>query len=238
MKVDVALLPTLIAVESLPSKNVVVFDVLRATTSMTAALSAGITEIRIFDTLDAASTAAKAHPGKRLLCGETKCLTPPGFDLGNSPRAFQSIQHAGQTMFLSTTNGTRAIVASRGARRLLVGAIVNAAAVARELASDASDVLLVCAGTNGEIAWEDALGAGAVIQELSTIASVELESDSARMSQALFRNASSDLVAVLRDCRGGRNVIAAGLSEDIDFAARLNVFNRVGVVEDHPLRAV
>src|SRR5437763_4709776 len=69
-------------------KSVVVFDVLRATTSLTAALAAGITEIRIFSDLESASKAAESFGPSRLLCGESQCLRPAGFDLGNSPGAF------------------------------------------------------------------------------------------------------------------------------------------------------
>src|SRR5688500_13494576 len=132
MQADVVLLPRDLDPQSIRDRAVVVFDVLRATTSMTAALAAGVKEIRIFPDLDAARHAAAVFPGRRLLCGESACLAPPGFDLGNSPGQFLP-DHAGATLFMCTTNGTRALIAARSAPVVLTGALVNAAAVATRL---------------------------------------------------------------------------------------------------------
>src|SRR6185437_14796876 len=112
MNVDVVLLPRNLVPEQVAGRMVVVFDVLRATTSIAAALAAGVREIRVFDSLEGARAAASDVGEERLLCGEHKCLPPQGFDLGNSPGAFGT-QHRGRVMLLSTTNGTRAIVAAR-----------------------------------------------------------------------------------------------------------------------------
>src|SRR4051812_31663822 len=114
MRADVVLLPRLLQPELLRERACVVFDVLRATTTMASALEAGIAEIHLFDSLDAARAAARAHPGPRLLCGEEKCLRPGDFDLGNSPGQFLD-EHRGVTLFMCTTNGTRALLAAREA---------------------------------------------------------------------------------------------------------------------------
>ena len=79
MHADVVLLPTDLKPQHLRDRACVVFDVLRATTTMAAALHAGVSEIRLFDHLDAARAAAGACDGPRLLCGEAQCLAPPGF---------------------------------------------------------------------------------------------------------------------------------------------------------------
>jgi 2-phosphosulfolactate phosphatase len=236
MNVDVVFLPSALRPEEhLSQRTVVVFDVLRATTSMVAALDAGVAEIRVFaDTKEALASATEFN-GVRLLCGEVNCLAPPGFDVGNSPREFRRELHAGRTMFMSTTNGTRAIVAARSAPLVLAGALVNAAAVARRCATEARDVTLLCAGTNGAIAMEDVLGAGAVIARLPD---ARLASDSARIALRLFDSQSRKLPDALRDSAGGRNVIAATLARDIDFAAQLDAFEIVPVIHDRPLRAM
>lgn len=236
MRLDVVLTPRDVTPERLRDRAVVVFDVLRATTTMTAALAAGVAEIRIFDSLDAAAAAAKAHGQPRVLCGERQCLRPAGFDLGNSPGGFDPHQHAGRTVFMSTTNGTRAIVAARSAKVLLVGALVNASAVANHLVSAGLDVTLLCAGTDGEVAMEDLIGAGAVIHAMS--GEVEIVGDAARIALRLFQGCRGDLDAALLDAQGGRNVMAAGLPADIAFAARLDALSAVGRVLDEPLRVV
>ena len=238
MVIDVALLPKDLRRAELAGRLVVVFDVLRATTSMAAALAAGVREIRIFGDLDAARAAARAVGASQpLLCGERDCLPPEGFDLGNSPGAFSAALHAGRVMYMSTTNGTRAIVAARDAEVVLTGALVNAAAVARAIARHWAqlDVTLLCAGTGGAVAMEDVVGAGAVMRALEQVTDLTPASDVAIMAGRLFDAGRNDLRAVLAESRGGRNVIAAGLPQDIDFAARLDALDVVGIVQKDPL---
>jgi 2-phosphosulfolactate phosphatase len=232
MNVDVALLPRdLPAIEG-AGVTVIVFDVLRATTTIAAALAAGVTEIHVFGGTALARGAADRRGGV-LLCGEEQCLPPAGFDLGNSPGAFARASHARRTVYMSTTNGTRAILAARGARRILTGALVNASAAARAARAagdDDDDVILLCAGTNGQTAAEDVIGAGAVLHALRSSGDVRPGSDAAWVAEELFLRHRGDLRGALRGSLGGRNVIAAGLESDIDFAARLDALDAVGDV--------
>lgn len=214
-----------------------VFDVLRATTSMVAALAAGAAEIRVYDSIQLAHDAGMQYPQEtRLLCGELKCLPPAGFDLGNSPGDFSSQRVSGKTIFLSTTNGTRAIAAARDAKRLFAAALINASAMANELLRIGLDVTLLCAGTNGDIAPEDLIGAGAVasvlLQHAGSVASPE-----AMEAIELFDRSAASLPSVLRVTQGGKNIIAAKLDPDIDFAARLNTVNIVVEVSGEFLAA-
>jgi len=231
MRVDVVLLPSLIRDEHLIGRSVAVFDVLRATTSMAAALAMGVSEIRVYpDTASAARAAGPASP-QRLLCGEEKCLAPPGFDLGNSPGAFTA-QHRGRVMYMSTTNGTRAIVACRSAPAIYPAALVNARAVARAMARDGRDVTLVCAGTGGLLAVEDVIGAGAILDALHEERSnLTHSSDEPIVARALFQAVRQSLRDAISAGKGGENVIAAGLSVDIDFAARLDTLDVIGRID-------
>jgi len=239
MRLDLLLTPADVNAERLRERAVVIFDVLRATTTMTAALAVGVEEIRVFADVEsarrAAAEAAQLRP-RPLLCGEMQCLPPAGFDLGNSPGALNESAHRGRTLFMSTTNGTRAIIAARSAPLVLIGALVNASAVAGVLSEAGRDVTLLCAGTNGEPAMEDVIGAGAVAEALGARGGVTHESDLARMAVWLFRGARGDFRAALAEGSGGRNVVLAGLAADIDFAARFDVFDVVGRVKDGPLR--
>jgi 2-phosphosulfolactate phosphatase len=234
LEVSVVLLPSDLKPAHLDGRAVVVFDVLRATTSMTAALTAGVREIRVFPDLEYARRAAQHHTaGPRILCGEERCLPPPGFDLGNSPGAFNRDAHRGAVAFMSTTNGTRAIIAAAGASAVFVGALVNARAVAGALLDTGLCVTLLCAGTNGEIAMEDLLGAGAVLDAMvrAEPSGVRPSGDVAHVARRLFQAARTDLRSALAESQGGRNVIDAGLPQDIDFAARLDSLDVVGSVK-------
>ncbi len=228
MRLDVVMLPSMLTEEQIIARTVAVFDVLRATTTMTAALAAGVAEIRLFGSIEEARSAAQQHDDQKVLVGEVNCLPPEGFDLGNSPGAFERNRHEGQTLFMCTTNGTRALLAAARADEVIAAALVNASAVARHLAAVGRDITLLCAGTNGQPALEDLLGAGAVIDRLMAVGRVDLESDIARMALAAWRGCRGDIRTALRDAQGGRNVIAAGLEADIDFAARLDALEDVG----------
>jgi 2-phosphosulfolactate phosphatase len=226
MKIDVVLLPDQLRSEHLRERAVAVFDVLRATTSIAAALHAGASEVRVFPTLDAAGEAAATLAVEsRLLCGETRCLPPPGFDLGNSPGAFTSQRAREKIVLLSTTNGTRALVAARRAGELYAAALVNASATAGSLIGRGRDVTLVCAGTDGAFSMEDVIGAGAVIAALrERCADVQLVSDAAHAAVDLHATAlARGLYESFLLCRGGQNVLTAGLEEDLRFAARVDV---------------
>ena len=231
MNLEVVLLPRDLKPGQLRDRACAVFDVLRATTTMAAALAAGVTEIHLFDNLDAARAAAAGSPhASRLLCGEAQCVAPPGFDLGNSPGQFLPA-HRGATLFMSTTNGTRALLAAREAAAIFTGAIVNASAVAEAARATGRDVTLLCAGTNGQVAMEDVIGAGAV----ATALRADRLDDIARLAVHAFESGKNHLPGVLSETVGGINVRQAGLSEDIDFAARLDAVPVVGVAGGDPL---
>ena len=233
LPVDVVLRPADLIERQVLDRAVVVFDVLRATTTMAAALAAGVREIRIFPDKDAAIDAARRFDHPKLLCGEENCLAPIGFDLGNSPGAF-SQAHAGQTMFMSTTNGCKAILAARNAARLCIGALVNASAAAAIAIEARLPVTLLCAGTNGQIAMEDLLGAGAVLEAMDRQIGISAESDRVPIALNLFKATRSNLSHILRESMGGKNVVAAGLEGDIEFAARIDSLNIPGICEMDP----
>ncbi len=233
MNVEVVLTPAYLGEQSLTGKTVVVFDVLRATTTILSAFASGIRSVRAFAELDQAKSAVEKHSPRPILCGEVNALPAPGVDLGNSPGQFTP-QHAGRDVFLATTNGTRALNAARSASDLFVGALVNAAAAASAAAATNRPVLLLGSGTNHEISMEDAIGAGAVCQHLFQLGYFPAN-DAARMSRRLFLAVAADLPTALRDCQGGRNVTKAGLEADIDFAARLDIFDFAAAVDTSTL---
>jgi 2-phosphosulfolactate phosphatase len=231
IRIDVVPLPKNLQSRDIQDRAVAIFDVLRATTTMATALAAGAREIHAFDSLQAAQEAAAKFSGEKLLCGERRALRPPGFDLGNSPAEFTADRVAGKTLFMATTNGTRAIVAVQQAKKLFAAALVNAAATANALIATGLDVVLLCAGTDGEIATEDLIGAGAVIDSIKN--DIKLNSE-AQESVKLFQDSRNNLAIALRASRGGRNCIAAGLESDIDLAAIPDALNVVVEIRGHP----
>jgi len=217
----------------------VVFDVLRATTSMVTALTNGAREIIPVCEIAEAVALRQARPdlllagernGLRILRAQTGSVD---FDLGNSPREFTRDRVGGRAIAMTTTNGTRALQACRGARRVLVGSFLNLGAVADWLARErVADLLLVCSGTLEEASYEDVLGAGALCDAVWEQFSGGPVADSAQVAREIYRQGSDDLLAAVQRARNARRLLAVPeLREDVTVClqrATTNVLAELG----------
>ena len=220
MKVDVALTLDLVPDDLSAADVAIVFDVIRATTTVAAALASGALGVRPVADIDAARALA-AERGL-LLAGERGGHPPPGFDLGNSPREMTAAAVGGREVVLTTTNGTRALQRCGPAGRVFAGALVNAEATARAVAALGPErVLLVCAGSRGEVAADDVVGAGCVVGNLALLTAAE-PGDGARVAAALFDTWRHDLPGLLRRSRSGRRLLDEGLGDDLPVCARVD----------------
>ena len=86
MEIDVFTSLNGIPEEAINNKTIIVVDVLRATTTITAALAAGCLEVIPVPTPEEAIALRERLDDERvLLGGERNVLKIPGFNLGNSP---------------------------------------------------------------------------------------------------------------------------------------------------------
>jgi 2-phosphosulfolactate phosphatase len=227
--IDVALCPSEIRrFENidLSETTAVVFDVLRATSTMITGLEHGVERFFPVETVEAAR-ALKIEDPSLLLAGERGGLPQEGFDLGNSPAEFKEIR--AKSVVLTTTNGTVALHRVRRAKRVYVGALLNLDSVAQVLNSEgATGILIVCSGTGEEFALEDAIAAGGLVDRLAQ----NSLSDAAVLVKSLYREAGSDLLSCLRQSRNGRSLAGLGKAKDVEDCARLSVSQTVGVMHD------
>jgi 2-phosphosulfolactate phosphatase len=220
VRVDVALTAGQVPAEGSHLDHVVVIDVLRATSTIVTALAAGADGVRPEGTVHQALERARALGA--LLGGERDGLPPEGFDLGNSPASYDAESCGGRHVVLTTTNGTQAVLAVRGARCVMTGALVNAEAVGRTLADRSPEhVLLVCAGTRGRVAADDVAGAGAIAGTLALQAGARF-GDGARVAAALFDAWKHDLPSLLARCEAGVKLAGLGLEADLSDCARVD----------------
>jgi 2-phosphosulfolactate phosphatase len=195
--------------------TIVAVDVLRATSTITQALAAGYARVLCFDSHERALANARAG---RVLAGERACLPPPGFDEGNSPAAFS--RRRGDDVGLATTNGTPLIVRASGvASRVVVASLLNLDAVVA--AVQGADVLVACAGNDGEPAVEDVFVAGLLVERLGSPAG-----DAAELAMVVARSLGNPGTALQRG-RGAANLRRAGLGADIEYCARTSVVDCV-----------
>jgi 2-phosphosulfolactate phosphatase len=241
---------TALAQRDLTQTVCVVFDVLRATSTMVTALANGATAvIPVAEIAEALSI--RARQPDVVLAGERNGLRIRAdltggidFDMGNSPREFTVERVRGRTIVMSTTNGTRALRACRGAQGVWLGSFLNLSAVVRRLRQERpANLLAVCSGTLEQAALEDALGAGALCDEVWVDYSSGQVADSARMARQLYQWARADLGAALQNGRNGRRLARRPeLRDDISVCAQRDAYDFVaeqfsdGAVRPHATR--
>jgi 2-phosphosulfolactate phosphatase len=216
----------------LQNASVVVIDVLRASTTIVAALESGAERIIPIADIETASRLVRpAERDKKLLAGERKGLVVPGFDLSNSPAEFTPARVRGRTIVLTTTNGTRAITAASKAGRITICSLTNLHAVAAALRGE-PELVVLCCGTEGSIAAEDLLCGGLLLGSLAPVVAPESLSDAAGVAGALAERFGASAEAFLRSSDHGRRLAGLGFGEDVAFCARIGVSACVPVVKE------
>lgn len=234
--IDVALTLEETGGTPLAGVTVVVLDVVRASTTIVAALAGGARAVVPVGSPEEARTRARTWDGGPVLVGgERGGNPPPGFDCGNSPAEYTPERVAGRTVIFTTTNGTRALLAVQAASRVSVGGFVNAAAVARWARAEPGDVLLVCAGERGRFCLEDAVCAGLLVSRLEQ-ANGAL-TDSARAARALWARYAGDLPAMLAEATWAQALVAQGRGSDLPLCIALDTYDVVPVARDGALVA-
>lgn len=193
-------------------KTVVVIDIMRATTSICAALAAGAKAILPVGSVE---EARKAKDSGYILAAERDGIILDFADFGNSPDAFTPERVEGKTIAYSTTNGTQAIkMASEGDKEVLIGAFVNVSVVVDYLKNKNEDVLLFCAGWKNRFSLEDSLCAGMIADRLIKSGGFETVCDSTIASIDLWSLAEKDLFAYIDKC-SHRHRLRGIVSDDI-----------------------
>ncbi len=204
MGIHVAFTP----VETGPAPIGVVVDVVRATSTIAQALASGYQRVLCCAEIEDA-LALRAEIPDSLVGGERKAVQVEGFDVGASPREF--LEPRAETLILSTTNGTQAILeTAEQCEEVVLGSLLNLDAVARVAGS--RDAVIVCAGFQGAFALDDAYCAGRIVQL------VESERTDAAIASVLIASAFSNAL----DALNARTYGPPGLEEDIAFCAREN----------------
>jgi len=198
----------------------IVIDVLRATSTICQALASCFERVVCVGEIDDAR--ALAGPGVAL-AGERGNVRIDGFDFGNSPRDFAGSDPltVATTLVLTTTNGTRLLLAAAArCDEVLVASLLNLDAVVAA-AREAEEVAVLCAGVEGAFAIDDAYVAGRVAEALGGE-----PDDAAVASRRLAR-----VFATPEEGIGGglsaANIRNAGLDDDIPFCARESVLDAV-----------
>ncbi len=196
------------------SDAVIIVDVLSFTTCVDIAVGRGATVYPYGFRNDSARTYAVAVGA--LLADHRRSAA--GYTL--SPASLLAIP-AGTRIVLPSPNGSTLSV-STGTTPTLAGCLRNAQVVAEAACTFGDRIAVIPAGErwrDGSLrpAWEDWVGAGAIIAHLPGRRSPEAEA-----ALAAFAGARDDLHAALSGCSSGKELIEQGYAEDVRLAAALN----------------
>jgi 2-phosphosulfolactate phosphatase len=189
----------------------IVVDVLRASSTIVQALESGYRRVLCCAEVEQAH-ALREEIEDAVLAGERRALRVEGFDFGNSPQDF--LEPKAETLILTTTNGTRAIVeAAADCDVVFVGSLLNLEAVAAAARERGEDVEVVCAGVDGRFALDDAYCAGRIAELLG--------GERTDGAEAAVRIARTFLAAV-DAFRASANPHDRSIEEDLVWCAREN----------------
>lgn len=223
--IDVAFTPAGLSKDEVAGRAAFVIDVLRATTTVCAALHHGARGVIPMPSVEEAMKMVQIlGPDDVLLAGERHGLPIPGFALGNSPHEMTEGAVKGKTLIMTTTNGTTALLATAGAAEVYLAAAANlgvAGAKARTLIDAGVPVVVVCSGRDGRFGLDDAYTAGRlVIEALGDRRRRDGLSDSALAAVDLVRRYGENWRRPLELSAAGRHLAELGMSLDVMEAAK------------------
>ncbi len=229
MKLDVLFTPAGLTLTEVQGRTVFVIDILRATTTMCAAMSSGAKAmLPVSSPEEALRLGQTIGSDDVLLAGERNCLRIEGFPLGNSPLEMTEAAVRGKTIVVTTTNGTKALLACQGAEAVhpvCAGNLSLAAERAREALEREGGILVVCAGRGGAFSLDDAYAAGRLVAAtLGGPRGRRWCNDAALASLDLVRRYGEKWERPLSRSRAGRELIRLGFGEDVKAAARLDAY--------------
>ena len=218
-KIEVCFSPYLFPLFKDEFEIIVVIDVLRATSAICAAFQNGVSGLIPVSTIDE----AKEYQEKGYLVGaERKGQIVEGFDFGNSPYSYMKPELKGQTVVLSTTNGTKSINIAKEAGQVVIGSLSNLDVLCQWLEKQDKNILCLCSGWQNKFNLEDTICAGAISDHLLSSGKFRSEEDSSIAAKYLFLSAKDNILGYLKASSHRRRLKNLNLNEDIKYCLTPN----------------
>jgi 2-phosphosulfolactate phosphatase len=224
--------PELTPTDSVPDCAIAV-DVLRATSTIATVLHAGAEAVQVFSDMDQLMQLSADWPAeKRLRAGERGGAKVEGCDLGNSPLDCTPERVKDCRLFISTTNGTRALQRIESAPSVLAAALINRQAVVNYLLeTNPETVWIVSSGWEGSYSLEDTVCAGAIADGLLARSNISLKelagNDEAIAALALYRHWQDDLVGLMHHASHGQRLLRLNCHEDLKYCSQTDILEVV-----------
>lgn len=230
MKLFVYHTPELTPTDSQPDCAIAV-DVLRATTTMATALNAGAEAVQVFSDMEKLMQVSEEWPAeKRLRAGERGGSKVAGCDLGNSPLDCTPERMQGRRLFISTTNGTRALQCVQNASTVLAAAFINRQAVVNYLISQQPETIwIVGSGWEGSFSLEDTACAGALADSLLSGTGETLSTfagnDETIAAITLYRQWQDKLLELMHHASHGQRLLRLDCHEDLKYCVQMDILD-------------
>ena len=202
--------------------NIVVVDVLRATSTIIVILAQGAEEIIPCAEIEEAKNYNKNE--NAILVGERYGEIIPGFNFTNSPSDLSNENLTGKLLAITTSTGTRVISESLGAKNILIGSTLNAKAVASKMNSIKGEWVIIGAGTRGDFRPEDKVGCAIIANYYCKITNSIMDSSTKDAINAFTKIVRKHIQTSL----SSQELIAIGRKDDVDFV--INRFNKYHIV--------
>ena len=235
-RLEVCFSPALLHLYDTVGSVVVIIDIFRATSTITAALHNGAKCIIPVASVAECITLGLQIPGS-ITAGERDGKVAEGLQYGNSPLEYPNEFVSGKTIVLTTTNGTRLLHMVEGASSIVIGSFLNLRAVCDYLLAQGKNVLLGCASWKDRVNLEDTLFAGAVVDAIGD--AFDINCDSARMAKYLYQFSKKDsLIDFLKDSSHYHRLAAFGLQEDMEYCATTDLHPIVPILNGNQIVAL
>lgn len=237
MKLFVYHTPELTPTDKVPECAIAV-DVLRATSTMATVLAAGGEAVQVFSDLDQLVAVSEQWPAqKRLRAGERGGAKLADFDLGNSPLDCTAELVQGRRLFISTTNGTRALKRIQDAPIVLAAALINRAAVVQFLLEKQPDtVWIVGSGWEGSFSLEDTVCAGAIAHSICQKNNSSLQdligNDEVASAIALYSQWQNDLLGLFYQASHGQRLLRLNGLEDLKYCCQTDILDVLPIQQE------
>ena len=232
LRIDACFSPYLYPVYKDVESIVVIIDILRATSAICTAFEYGAERIIPVASVEE----ARAYKAKGYLVGAERDAIPvDGFDFGNSPFSYMTDKMRGQTLVLTTTNGTQAINAARDAYQVVVGSFLNLDALCTWLVGEKRNILLLCSGWKNKFNLEDALFAGAVTEAIHQRNVDYQHGDACLALKYLYQMAVKDPYKFLRHSSHKERLARLNLKDDIKYCLTPDQTRIIPVLNDGAL---
>ena len=227
--VEVCFTPNLFELHSDEEQIVVAIDVLRATSAICTALDNGVEKMIPVSTLEEAFEYKKKG---YLVAAERKGEIVEGFDIGNSPYSYMNNKYEGETIVITTTNGTRAINMAHKYQTVVVGSLLNLDALCNWLIEQNKNVLLLGSGWQNKFCLEDTICAGAIADQLLTSNKFTSNEDSSIAAKFLYLSAKDNINGYLKASSHRKRLKKLNLNEDIKYCLTPNQTTTIPILKD------